>query len=76
MRDGGVIAIRPLIDWEEHFLGVESEVFVVIVREVVGAAPVAHDEELDEGEQGVPVAIAGVLLVINDLLHGAAWIDV
>ena len=36
---------------------------------------VADDEELDEAEQRPRVAVAGVVLVIDDLLHGPARAD-
>ena len=36
---------------------------------------VADDEELDEAEQRVGVAVAGVVLVVDDLLHGPARAD-
>ena len=36
---------------------------------------VADDEELDEAEQRTGVAVAGIVLVFDDLLHGAARVD-
>ena len=36
---------------------------------------VADDEELDEAEERLGVAVAGVVLVIDDLLHGPAGAD-
>jgi hypothetical protein len=47
----------------------------VIVREVVGAVAVADDEDLEEAEKRLSVAVAGVILVIDDLLHGPAGAD-
>ncbi len=40
-----------------------------------GIGAVADDEELQEAQQRFAVAIAGIGLVINDLLHGPAWAD-
>jgi hypothetical protein len=68
-----VIPICELIDWEEVFLGVESEVAVVVIGGIVGVRAVADDEELHEGEQRIGVAVDRVLLVVDDLLHSAAW---
>ena len=36
---------------------------------------VADDEELEEAEERLGVAVAGVVLVIDDLLHGPARAD-
>jgi hypothetical protein len=47
----------------------------VVVGEVVGLGAVADDEELEEAEQRLGVAVAGVVLVIDDLLHGPARAD-
>ena len=47
----------------------------VVVGEVPGIAAVADDKKLQEAEQGFVVAVAGVVLVIDDLLHGVARAD-
>ncbi len=49
--------------------------FGVVVGKVHGVVPIANDEELDEAEQGTRVAVAGIALVGDDLLHGLAVID-
>ena len=36
---------------------------------------VADDEELHEAQERARVAVAGVVLVFDDLLHGAAGVD-
>ena len=69
-----VVFVRELIDGQEALFGVEGEVAGVVVREVVGAVAVADDEELHEAEQRLGVAVAGVVLVFDDLLHVPAWI--
>jgi hypothetical protein len=63
-----------LIDGQEALVGIEGEVAGVVVGEVVGAVAVADDEELHEAEQRLGVAVAGVVLVFDDLLHGPARI--
>jgi hypothetical protein len=70
-----VILVGELVDGQEALVGIESEVAGVVVGEVVGAVAVADDEELDEAEQRLGVAVAGVVLVFDDLLHGAARVD-
>lgn len=50
-------------------------VAAVVVGEVPGVAAVADDEELQEAKQGFAVAVAGVVLVIDDLLHRPARAD-
>ena len=47
----------------------------VVVGEVVGAVAVADDEELDEAQERARVAVAGIVLVIDDLLHRPAGVD-
>ena len=57
-------------------VGVEGEVAgVVVVGVVVGAVAIVDDEDLEEAEEGPGVAVAGVVLVIDDLLHGPARLD-
>lgn len=72
--DLGVVLVRELIDGQEALVGIEGEVAGVVVREVVGAVAVADDEDLHEAEQRLRVAVAGVVLVFDDLLHGPAGI--
>ena len=47
----------------------------VVIGEVVGAVAIADDEELEEAEEGLGVAVAGIVFIIHDLLHGPAWVD-
>lgn len=64
-----------LVDRKEALVGVEREVSGIVVGEVVGLVAVADDEHLEEAEEGFGVSIAGIVLVFNDLLHGATGID-
>ena len=73
--NGRVIEIGEAIDGEELLGGVEGEVPGVVVGEIEGLGAVADDEELDEAEERAGVAVAGVVLVLDDLLHGAARAD-
>jgi len=70
-----VVHLGELIDGEEALLGIESEVAGVVVGEVPGLGAVADYEELEEAEKRLGVAVAGVVLVIDDLLHGSARAD-
>ena len=70
-----VVLGGELVDGQEALIGVEGEVAGVVVGEVVGAVAVADDEELEEAEQRLGVAVAGVVLVVDDLLHGPARAD-
>ncbi len=49
---------------------------VVVVGEVQGIAAIANNAELHEAKQGVSVAVAGIVLVIDNLLHGPAGTEV
>ena len=75
MGDLAVVAIGPLVDGQKALVGVEGEVLAVVVGKKVGVVAVADDEQLHEAEQGVGVAVAGVVLVIDDLLHGAPGVN-
>ena len=76
MLDWDVLFIGKLINRQEAFIGIETEVAAVVVGEIQGFLLVADDEQLKEAQQGLGVAIAGVILVIDDLLHGPARADV
>src|SRR5690554_6810374 len=45
---------------------------VLVVRKIVGVAAVAYNEQLHEAHEGVAVTVAGLVLVIHNLLHGFA----
>ncbi len=75
MGDLPVFLVGILIDGQAALVGVEGEVAGVVVGEVVGAVAVADDEELHEAEQRPGVAIAGIVLVLDDLLHRPARAD-
>ena len=75
MGDLPVVLVGILIDGQEALVGVEGEVAGVVVGEVVGAVAVADDEELHEAEQRLGVAVAGIVLVFDDLFHRPARAD-
>ncbi|SCZ84437.1 hypothetical protein NSMM_160027 [Nitrosomonas mobilis] len=75
MGDLAVVHVRELVQRQEAFVGVEAEVAAVVVGEIPGVAAVADDEQLQEAEQGFAVAVAGCVLIIDDLLHGPARAD-
>lgn len=75
LGDLAVVLIGELIDRQEAFVSVEGEMAGVVVGEVVAAVAVAYDKELHEAEQCLCVAVAGVVLVFDDLLHRPARID-
>ena len=66
--------VGKLIDGQETLVGIEGKVAGVVVREVVRTVAIAHDEELHEAEQRLGVAVAGVVLVLDDLLHRPAGV--
>ena len=73
--DLGIVGRRELVDRQESLVGVEGEVAGVVVGEVIGGVAIADDEQLHEAEERAGVAVAGVVLVIDDLLDRAAGID-
>lgn len=71
---GDLLVVFPgeLVERQKLLLSVEAEVAAIIVGEVPGIATVADDEQLQEAQQGFGVAIARIVFIIDDLLHGAA----
>lgn len=51
------------------------EIFGVVVGEIPGVGAVADDEKLDEAEQRGGVAVARIVLVIDNLLHRPTGAD-
>jgi hypothetical protein len=70
-----VCFVGKLVDGQETLVLIEGEVASVVVGEIPGVGAVADNEELQKATQGVGVAVAGVVFVFDDLLHGAARAD-
>ena len=64
-----------LVDRKELLVGVEGEVLRVVVGEVPRVRAVADNEELDQTEKRPCVSVAGIVLVLDDLLHGPPGAD-
>ena len=56
-------------------IGIESEVLALIVGEVPSYVSIADNEYLHEAKERVGVAIAGIVLISDDLFHRAARAD-
>ena len=69
MGDFRVCLIGELVDRQKWLLGPELKVLCSVIREVPCIGAIAHNEELDETEQGPRVSIPGIGLVLDDLLH-------
>ena len=67
--------IRELIDGQKTLIGIESEMPGVVIGKIVSAVAIAHDEKLKKAKQRFRVAVPGIVLVIDDLLHRSARID-
>lgn len=70
-----IVFTGPLIKRQEALVGVEAEVASVVVGKIPGFTAVTDNEQLQEAQQGFAVTVAGIVLVINNLLHGAARAD-
>ncbi|GIV50100.1 MAG: hypothetical protein KatS3mg038_0621 [Candidatus Kapaibacterium sp.] len=70
-----VVRGGPLVDGQIALIGVKAEMFGVVVGEVIGGAEVADDKKLHKAKQGAGIAVARILLVLDDLLHGPAGAD-
>src|SRR5690625_6958006 len=75
VRNLAIYFIRPLADGQKALVGVEGEMLTLVVGEVPGMVAVADDKQLQEAQQRVGVAAAGLIAIINDLLHGPARVD-
>ena len=75
MGDFFIVFSGELVERQKTLVGVEAEVATVVVGEVPGVGAVADNEKLQKAEQGFGVAIARVVFVLDDLLHGAARAD-
>ena len=70
-----VVLGGELIDGQEALFCIKGEVAAVVIGEVVSFAAIAHNEKLKEAEESSGVAVAGIVLVINNLLHGPSRAD-
>jgi hypothetical protein len=73
--DLSVVFGGEFINGQESLFGIEAEVPIIVVGEIPGIHLIADDEELDKGQEGVAVPVAGLSLVVDDLLHGPARTD-
>ena len=48
----------------------------IVIGEIPCIAAVAYNEQLHEAQQSAVVTVARLILVIDDLLHGASGADV
>ena len=64
-----VIPCRKPVDGKKLLFRIKGKVLSVVVSEVQRVSAVADDEELDEAEQRPGVTVAGVILVLYNLLH-------
>lgn len=64
-----------LVNREKPLVRVEAEMAGVVVGEVVGGIAIADYEQLYKAEECACVAVAGVVLVFNDLLDRSARVD-
>lgn len=71
MDDLLVVDVREFIDRQEALFRVESEMAGVVVREIERPVSIADDEQLKEAQYGLGIAVARIVLVLDDLLHGA-----
>jgi hypothetical protein len=60
---------RMVVNGQEQLVGVEAEMPGVVIGEVPGIGVVTDDEELNVAQERAGVAVAGIVLVINDLFH-------
>ena len=75
MIDRLVVLVGETVHGEVTLVSIEGEVAGVVVGEIDRFGAIADDEKLDETEQRAGVAIAGVVLIFDDLLHRAPRID-
>lgn len=75
MVDWLIVVGSEAVNREESLVGVEGKVSAVVVGEIDGLSAIADDEQLHEAEECAGVSVARIVLVVDDLLHGATWIN-
>lgn len=73
MDDLLVVDIGEFVNREKPLLGVERKMSCVVVSEIECPIAVADNEELQKTQDCLGIAVPGVILVVDDLLHGATW---
>ncbi|RMN60565.1 hypothetical protein ALQ55_200100 [Pseudomonas savastanoi pv. savastanoi] len=69
LRDFFVVIADELVNGQEALVSVEAEVTRIVVGEVPGVSAIADNEQLNEAQQRLTIAVAKVALVTYDLLH-------
>ena len=64
-----VVLASELVDRKETLVSIEGEMPRVVVREVPRVRSVTDDEDLDEAQERLGIAVTRVVLVVDDLLH-------
>jgi len=70
-----VVRRGKLIHRQKALVGIETEMAGIVVGKIPGVAAVADDKKLDETQQGIAVAVAGVVLVFDNLFNRATRAD-
>ena len=73
MLDFVVLLIRQMIDGQKLLICVELEMLLFIVGEIDGVAAIAYNKQLHVAHERIAIAIAGLVFVIHNLLHGFPW---
>ncbi len=71
-----IIFSRKLINRQEAFVSIKTKVLAMVIGKIPGIGLVAHNEKLHKAEQRIGIAVAGVVFIVNDLLHGTARTDI
>ena len=75
MSDLLVVLAGKLIDRQKPLISVKAELASVVVGEIPSVCAIADDKNLNKAQQRLPVPVARVALVIDNLLHGTAGAD-
>ena len=65
------ISSVKLVGRQKALLGIKRKMACIVVREIERPIAVADDEQLQKTHDGFCIAIPRVVLVFDDLLHGA-----
>ncbi len=71
-----IIFSRELIHRQEAFVSIKKKVVAVVIGKIPGIGLIADHEELNKAEQGIGIAVTGIIFIVNDLLHGTAGTDI
>ena len=71
-----IVFPRKLIDRQKALFRIKAKMAIVIIGKVPSLTAITDDKQLKKTQQGLTVAITGIIFIIHNLLHSAAGANV